>query len=106
MLRGQQTIIVIDWSELKANGSWRLLRAGIPVGRTAISAPAESAIASGGPADPRDRCRLSGAVVSRCEGTGLELSAGDKCFAIWRVLFRMTLCWEGLKSGNGSKWTD
>lgn len=32
LVRGLRPIIVIDWSDLKADGSWHLLRAGIPVG--------------------------------------------------------------------------
>ena len=37
LVRGQQPIIVIDWSELKADGSWHLLRAGIPVGSRTLT---------------------------------------------------------------------
>lgn len=32
LLRGPRPLIVIDWSELKADRSWCLLRAGVPVG--------------------------------------------------------------------------
>ncbi|MDN5924754.1 MAG: IS4 family transposase [Xanthomonadales bacterium] len=32
LLRGEQPIIVIDWSDLKADRSWCLLRAAVPVG--------------------------------------------------------------------------
>ena len=32
LVRSQQPVIVIDWSDLKADRSWHLLRAAIPVG--------------------------------------------------------------------------
>jgi hypothetical protein len=32
LVRSKQPVIVIDWSDLKADGSWHLLRAAIPVG--------------------------------------------------------------------------
>ena len=32
LLRAAQPVIVIDWSDLKADGSWHLLRAAVPVG--------------------------------------------------------------------------
>lgn len=32
LLRGEQPVIVIDWSDLKADKSWCLLRAAVPVG--------------------------------------------------------------------------
>ncbi|WP_039955822.1 IS4 family transposase, partial [Xanthomonas graminis] len=32
LLRGQQPVIVVDWSELKADRRWCLLRAAVPVG--------------------------------------------------------------------------
>ena len=32
LLRASQPVIVIDWSDLKADGSWHLLRAAVPVG--------------------------------------------------------------------------
>ena len=32
LVRSDQPIIVVDWSDLKADRSWHLLRAGIPVG--------------------------------------------------------------------------
>ena len=32
LLRGERPVIVIDWSDLKADKSWCLLRAAVPVG--------------------------------------------------------------------------
>lgn len=32
LVRGEHPVIIIDWSELKANRSWHLLRAAVPVG--------------------------------------------------------------------------
>ncbi|OLK33606.1 transposase, partial [Xanthomonas oryzae pv. oryzae] len=32
LLRGDQPVIVIDWSDLKPDKSWCLLRAAVPVG--------------------------------------------------------------------------
>ena len=32
LVRSKQPIIIVDWSDLKADGSWHLLRAAIPVG--------------------------------------------------------------------------
>ena len=32
LLRGKRPVIVIDWSDLKANNAWCLLRAAVPVG--------------------------------------------------------------------------
>jgi len=32
LVRSEQPVIVVDWSDLKADGSWHLLRAAIPVG--------------------------------------------------------------------------
>ncbi len=37
LVRGQQPVIVIDWSDLKADRSWHLLRAAIPVGGRTLS---------------------------------------------------------------------
>ena len=32
LVRGSRPIIIVDWSELKADRSWHLLRAAVPVG--------------------------------------------------------------------------
>jgi hypothetical protein len=32
LVRSERPVIIVDWSDLKADGSWHLLRAGIPVG--------------------------------------------------------------------------
>ncbi|MHB8405158.1 MAG: IS4 family transposase [Gammaproteobacteria bacterium] len=37
LVRTSQPIVVVDWSELKADGRWQLLRAGIPVGSRTLT---------------------------------------------------------------------
>lgn len=36
LARGPRPVIVIDWSDLKADGSWFLLRAAVPIGGRAL----------------------------------------------------------------------
>ena len=94
LVRTSQPIVVVDWSELKADGRWQLLRAGIPVGSRTLTVleavyPEQekntprverqflerlrSVLPQGGEADYRDGCGLSGAVVSGSAFTGLGL---------------------------------
>lgn len=37
LVRSRRPILVVDWSELKADGRWQLLRAGIPVGARTLT---------------------------------------------------------------------
>ena len=37
LLRSERPVIVIDWSDLKADKAWCLLRAAVPVGRLSLS---------------------------------------------------------------------
>ncbi len=39
LVRSKQPVIVVDWSDLKVDGSWHLLRAAIPVGGRTLTLP-------------------------------------------------------------------
>ncbi len=94
LLRGDQPVIVIDWSDLKPDKSWCLLRAAVPVGGRTLTlldmvvsgkqqgiarrgetlfAAAQGTDSRRCASDPGHGCRIPHAMVSRGVGDGLGL---------------------------------
>lgn len=89
LLRSPWPVIVVDWSDLKADGHWCLLRAAVPMGGRTLHFPnppielaagAEGVsqgiaprVAQGRHAYPGHRCRVPQRLVPRGRGAGLAL---------------------------------
>lgn len=108
LVRSNQPVIVVDWSDLKADGSWYLLRAAIPVGGRTLTV-LDMVFPSGQQASPKSEKKFLGRLAEVLPKNVCPIIVTDAGFrAPWfRAVEAMGWHWVGrLRNTNYLKPCD